>query len=65
MGGIGIQQLFIFIFLFLTVKFHREMLRERRTERTPAALRLLYVVYAVLLLITVSVILHVGSRHVP
>lgn len=54
MGGIAFQQLFIFIFAFIITKFHRELLRESRTERTQQALWLLYVVYAALFLITVS-----------
>lgn len=54
MGGIGFQQLFIFIFAVVITKFHREILRESRDERIRQALLLLYVVYAALFLITVS-----------
>ena len=54
MGGIAFQQLFIFMFVFVITKFHRELRRESRTERTRRALQLLYVVYAALFLITVS-----------
>ena len=54
MGGIGLQQAFILLFLFLAIKFHRELLQEHRTEKTSRALQLLYVEYAVLVLITVS-----------
>ena len=53
MGGIGFQQLFIFIFAFVITKFHREILRVERTARIRQALLLLYVVYAALFLITV------------
>lgn len=54
MGGIGLQQLFIFLFVFVTIKFHRELLRQSLTDRIRQALVLLYVVYAALFLITVS-----------
>lgn len=54
MGGIGLQQGFIFLFLFMAIKFHRDILREDQTNRTRQALRLLYVLYAALFLITVS-----------
>ncbi|MCJ1423686.1 hypothetical protein MMC29_001570 [Sticta canariensis] len=56
MGGIGLQQAFIFIFLFLAIKFHRGLLREAQTSKTSQALRLLYVLYAALFLITVRII---------
>lgn len=55
MGGIGFQQAFIFLFVFLTVKFHRELLAQPRNDRIRQALLLLYVVYAALFLITVSI----------
>lgn len=54
MGGIGLQQIFIFLFVFVTIKFHRELLRQSPTDRIRQALVLLYVVYAALFLITVS-----------
>ena len=57
MGGIGLQQLFIFVFMFLTAKFHQELLRQTPTERIRQALILLYVVYAALILITVGLVL--------
>ncbi|MCJ1467018.1 hypothetical protein MMC07_005640 [Pseudocyphellaria aurata] len=56
MGGIGLQQAFILVFLFLAVKFHRGLLRETYTSRTRQALRLLSVLYVALLLITVRII---------
>lgn len=55
MGGIGFQQLFIFLFVFVTIKFHREVLAQSRTDRIRQALRLILVVYAALFLITVSI----------
>lgn len=56
MGGIGLQQAFIFLFVFLAIKFHRGLLREAQTSKTSQALRLLYVLYAALFLITVRII---------
>jgi hypothetical protein len=55
MGGVGIQQLFILIFSFFAITFHRRILEQRRqsVEGLSSALPLLYAVYAVLLLITV------------
>lgn len=55
MGGIGFQQAFIFLFVFVTVKFHHELLAQPRNDRIRQALLLLYVVYAALFLITVCI----------
>lgn len=55
MGGVGLQQLFVFLFLFLAIKFQREMMRDMPKAEQPRVLGLLYVLYAVLILITVSV----------
>ena len=55
MGGIGLQQFFIFIFLALGVKFHREMLKREYTGRAKQGWkRLLFTLYASLGFITVS-----------
>ena len=56
MCGVGVQQLFILVFLVYAVGFHRIVIREQALE--PAikskAMTLLYVLYACLALITVS-----------
>ena len=57
MGGTGLQQLFIVLFTVLIVRFHRRM---KELEGAGAMIRvenwrrLIYTLYAVLLLITVS-----------
>lgn len=56
MGGIGLQQIFIFIFLFLAYKFHMEMLHDLPKSEQPPVLHLLYAVYAALTLITIRII---------
>ena len=52
-GGVALQQLFIFVFVAASIKFHRTFARESPTEKKAQALLLLYTVYAVLALITV------------
>ena len=54
MGGVGLQQAFILCFLGLAFRFQRQMSRETPIEDQPRAMKLLYVVYAALTLITVS-----------
>jgi len=58
MGGIGLQQFFIFVFLGLVVGFHKEMLGMERSGQLGIGKGkwrgLLYVLYASLGLITVS-----------
>lgn len=54
-GGVALQQLFIFVFVAASIKFHRIIARETPSERKNHAFRLLYTLYAVLLLITVSI----------
>ncbi|PYI16835.1 hypothetical protein BO99DRAFT_475420 [Aspergillus violaceofuscus CBS 115571] len=60
MGGIGIQQFFIVLFLFIAVQFHRQMLhltRQGRLVGPKAQWRgLLYALYTSLLFITVRII---------
>ncbi|RAH41681.1 RTA1 domain-containing protein [Aspergillus brunneoviolaceus CBS 621.78] len=60
MGGIGIQQFFIILFLFIAVQFHRQMLNltcQGRLVGPKAHWRgLLYVLYTSLLFITVRII---------
>ncbi|PMD37550.1 hypothetical protein L207DRAFT_493027 [Hyaloscypha variabilis F] len=56
MGGIGLQQFFIFIFLGLGVKFHREMLwLERMGGVKEGWKRLLFTLYASLGFITIRI----------
>ena len=60
MVGVGIQQGFVLLFLLFAIKFHRTVLSQslanpRMNLRSP--LILLYVVYVVLILITVRFIL--------
>lgn len=56
MGGVGLQQAFIFVFLFLAVRFHRTLRLDPPTARKSSALRLLYVQYVVVTLITIRII---------
>ena len=53
-GGVALQQFFIFVFVAASIKFHRTFARESPTEKKSQALLLLYMVYVVLALITVS-----------
>ncbi|PYH97890.1 hypothetical protein BO71DRAFT_447590 [Aspergillus ellipticus CBS 707.79] len=55
MGGVGIQQLFVLIFIGCAVVFHRKLLQQRRSDAQKALL-LLYVLYACLALITMRII---------
>lgn len=54
MGGVGLQQLFILCFIGLTIRFQRQIKRDAPVSDQKRALRLLYILYAVLTLITVS-----------
>ncbi|KAK5461090.1 hypothetical protein LTS15_003153 [Exophiala xenobiotica] len=58
MAGVGIQQLFILVFVFFATQLHRVLLRGEGLEQhnQKQALRLLYTVYAVLALITLRII---------
>ncbi|KIW50746.1 hypothetical protein PV05_09534 [Exophiala xenobiotica] len=58
MAGVGIQQLFILIFVFFATQLHRALLRGEGLDRhsQKQALRLLYTVYAVLALITLRIV---------
>ncbi|KAL9598624.1 MAG: hypothetical protein Q9219_004369 [cf. Caloplaca sp. 3 TL-2023] len=55
MGGVGFQQLFILVFLYIALRFQQQVTRER-PNGLPQALLLLYATYAVLILITVRII---------
>lgn len=55
MGGIGLQQFFVFVFLGLAAKFHTEMLAlDRMGLAKQGWKRLLFTLYASLCFITVS-----------
>ncbi|KAG0647404.1 putative lipid transporter atnI [Hyphodiscus hymeniophilus] len=56
MGGVGLQQFFIIIFMILAIQFHRDLRRQQSTSRIASAWRMLYVIYAVLILITARII---------
>jgi hypothetical protein len=55
MGGVGVQQFFILVFLFFAIEFHRLILKQIRqgVEGASTTLPLLYAIYGVLALITV------------
>ncbi|KAL9032765.1 MAG: hypothetical protein Q9214_007822 [Letrouitia sp. 1 TL-2023] len=56
MGGVGFQQLFIFVFAFIAYKFQREVRLSAPSDKRSKALQLLYVEYFVLTLITIRII---------
>ena len=57
MGGIGVQQFFIFCFVAVAVRFHNQMKRDLPSSAARRqATTLLYIVYATLTLITVRII---------
>ncbi|KAI9846844.1 MAG: hypothetical protein M1838_001119 [Thelocarpon superellum] len=56
MGGIGIQQLFILVFLVMVTRFHQLLLLQPKTTQNLQAKRLLCVVYISLTLITIRII---------
>ncbi|CAD6577136.1 MAG: hypothetical protein ASARMPRED_008138 [Alectoria sarmentosa] len=56
MGGVGLQQFFICCFVGLAIRFQRQMKRDAPVTDQRRALRMLYILYAVLALITVRII---------
>jgi RTA1 like protein len=59
MCGVGVQQLFIVLFMVLAIRFHRRMAqldRERMLDRGLRWKAMIYTIYAVLALITVSLL---------
>lgn len=56
MGGVGFQQLCIFVFLGLAIRLHKKLRMEAPTLERSRGLLLLYVEYAVVTLITVRII---------
>ncbi|KAL9087134.1 MAG: hypothetical protein Q9165_006785 [Trypethelium subeluteriae] len=59
MGGIGLQELFILGFAFVTIQFHRQLNQQPCTARRRAAFQLLYVTYATLILITIRIVFRI------
>jgi hypothetical protein len=60
MGGIGLQQFFVFVFLGLAAKFHTEMLvLDRIGQGKRGWKRLLFTLYTSLGFITVSILIPV------
>lgn len=53
MGGVGFQQFFVLVFLYIAFRFQQQVKREN-PARLSQALLLLYAEYAVLILITVG-----------
>jgi len=56
-AGIGLQEFFILTFLFVTTKFHRDMLSRDRSGLVDRSIKwraLTWTIYGVLILITVS-----------
>ena len=54
MGGVGLQQFFILCFIGLAIRFQRQMKRDAPVSDQKRALRMLYILYTALTLITVS-----------
>ncbi|RMZ37304.1 hypothetical protein CA14_011483 [Aspergillus flavus] len=55
MAGVGVQQLFILLFVVCAIVLHRKILRQHPQD-TKKALQLLYVLYACLVFITLRII---------
>lgn len=63
MGGIGIQQFFICCFIGLAIRFQRQMKHDTPATDQRRVLRMLYILYAILTLITVSVTLLIAISN--
>ena len=63
MGGVGLQQLFVCCFVGLAIRFQRQMKRDAPATDQGRALRMLYILYAVLTLITVSDTLPIATSN--
>ena len=66
MGGVGLQEVFILCFVGLAIRFQRQMRTETAMQDKPRAYRMLYVVYAVLGLITVrnpTMVIYMHYHH--
>lgn len=64
MGGVGLQQFFICCFVGLAVRFQRQMKCDSPVTDQRRALRMLYILYAVLTLITVSATLPLATPNI-
>lgn len=74
---VGFQQFFILVFVYLATRFQQRVAKESTPEAQVRVLRLLYTLYAVLGLITVSLVFFactrqrfadttdLGSHHIP
>lgn len=56
MGGVGLQQFFIIVFMILAIQFRHDLSQQASSQRISAAWRMLHVIYAVLVLITARII---------
>lgn len=61
MVGVGIQQIFIFLFCYLAFRFHQNLNRQPQSTRLVQARTLLYVLYFVLLLVTIRIIFRLAE----
>ncbi|KAG7009355.1 hypothetical protein G7Y79_00003g012230 [Physcia stellaris] len=61
MVGVGIQQIFILFFCYLAFRFHQNLNRQPQSARLVQARTLLYVLYFVLLLITVRIVFRLAE----
>ena len=60
-GGVGLQQLFIFFFCYLAFRFHQNLDRQSPSPRLKQAKLLLYVLYFVLVLVTIRIIFRLAE----
>ncbi|KAM0804159.1 RTA1 like protein-domain-containing protein [Usnea florida] len=58
-GGVALQQFFILVFAAASIKFHQTFSRESPAAKKAQALRLLYIIYAVLALITLRIVFRI------
>lgn len=63
MAGVGVQQLFVLMFVVCAIFFHLKILRQQRSDLKKALL-LLYVLYACLALITVRTWILTSNYHI-
>ena len=63
MSGVGLQQFFICCFVGLAVRFQHQMKRDAPVTDQRRAFRMLYILYAVLTLITVSATLPLATPN--
>lgn len=61
MIGVGVQQAFIVLFSVLLVRLHKRLLNEAPRAEVTRAIRLLYIVYAVLTLISIRIIFRLAE----